>query len=29
MTERNAQKELRALKTRIGVFDRAKTRNIT
>ena len=29
MTEQNAQKELRALKTRIGVFDRAKTRNIT
>ena len=27
MTERNAQKELRALKTRIGVFYRAKTRN--
>ena len=27
MTERNARKELRALKTRIGVFDTAKTRN--
>ena len=27
MTKRNARKELRALKTRIGVFDTAKTRN--